>query len=106
MNPMNNGLFKCCVYYCSGIMIVGIAFFSVLMIMLKTDSLYLKPKPDDTGARATYNDHFKAVLIATIMNAVCASGCCALIWLCQPKKGDDVYDKDRPVFEAYEEDED
>ena len=55
MNP----LASCCLYYCSGVMIVGIAFFGVLLAMLATNSEYLEPtKP------ATYEDHMQAVGIA------------------------------------------
>ena len=56
MNPLAN----CCLWYCSGIMIVGIAFFAVLLIMLKTESKYLKPKDHN----ASYDDHALAVGIA------------------------------------------
>ena len=55
MNPFIN----CCLWYCSGVMIVGIAFFAVLLIMLATESRYLKP---DEGY--TYSDHMRAVGIA------------------------------------------
>ena len=54
MNP----LLKCCLYYCSGIMIVGIGFFGVLIVMLATHSRYLKPKD------AEFSDHVQAVGIA------------------------------------------
>jgi hypothetical protein len=40
MNPIAN----CCLYYCSGVMLIGIIFFGILMIMHATGSAYLKPE--------------------------------------------------------------
>ena len=37
MNP----LFSCCAYYCSGIAIVGIFFYAVLLVFLATNNKYL-----------------------------------------------------------------
>lgn len=59
MNP----LASCCLYYCSGIMIVGIAFFAVLLVMLGTESRYLRPEDP-----YTYTDHMWAVGIAMIVS--------------------------------------
>ena len=37
MNP----ICKCCLYYCSGVMLVGIVFFGILILMHATGSEYL-----------------------------------------------------------------
>ena len=34
---------RCCLWYCSGIMFVGVIFFAILILMEATGSEYLKP---------------------------------------------------------------
>ena len=62
-----NAFAKCCLYYCSGVMIVGIAFYSVILIMLATESRYLKPENVKEGYQPTFKDHMQAVGIAMIV---------------------------------------
>ena len=56
MNP----LFSCCAYYCTGVAIVGIFFYGVILIMLATESRYLEPEDPSEG----FGDRITAVAIA------------------------------------------
>ena len=51
-------LLSCCAYYCSGVAIVGIFFYGILLIMLATESRYLKQEDSSFG------DQMLAVAIA------------------------------------------
>ena len=55
MNP----LFACCAYYCTGVAIVGIFFYSVLIIFLVNNNKYLLFDSDNSK-----DDKIKAVGIA------------------------------------------
>ena len=61
MNPIAN----CCLYYWSGIMVIGIVFFSILLILQSTGSEYLTPKYG-----ATREDQISTLTWAILFNLI------------------------------------
>ena len=85
MNP----IMKCCGYYCSCILLVGIIFFLILICLIQSENPYLLKHPEEKG------DKVEALTIAIICNAVCVGLCIAcLIYgkMTEPKLKDDYED--------------
>ncbi|CAI2382977.1 unnamed protein product [Moneuplotes crassus] len=92
MNP----LFSCCAYYCTGVSIVGIFFYSVILIFLATNNQYLLFQEEDKKT-----DRMIAVGIAMGLQAVCIVGYCTCLYFTKGKGEDEVQQRERPVFAAY-----
>jgi len=52
---------RCCLYYCSGIMIVGVVFFGILILLESLGSRYLDPHNEDIDYPG---DSIKSLVIA------------------------------------------
>mmetsp|Transcript_26684 Transcript_26684/g.30813 ORF Transcript_26684/g.30813 Transcript_26684/m.30813 type:complete len:98 (-) Transcript_26684:74-367(-) len=92
-------LASCCLYYCSGMMVIGLFFFAVLFIMIETDSNKLAPTKDGTKA-----DLVKTVAIAAGINVVCLFFCVITIIIMRRRGDNNPLINDKPVFDAYIED--
>jgi hypothetical protein len=79
MNP----ILKCCGYYCSCLLIVGIVFFGILIGLIKSHNKWLTREfAHDTESKVD------ALIIAIVANAVCFVLCvaCLMVGSCSEAK--------------------
>lgn len=79
MNP----ILKCCGYYCSCLLIVGIVFFGILIGLIQSKNKWLvRNFPHDTDSKVD------ALIIAIVANAVCFVLCvaCLMVGTCSEIK--------------------
>ena len=68
-------ILKCCSFYCSGLCVVGIFFFVILLIMEVTKSPFLGENQMDGGKTPNYSKRVLSLGVCIGIFAVCFIGC-------------------------------
>lgn len=91
MNP----LFKCCGYYCSCLLIVGIVVFGIMIGLIQSHNPWLTRE-----FKHDIDSKVDALIIAIIVNAVCFVLCvsCLVIGTCSEIKQKQIQDREDENF--------
>lgn len=86
---------KCCGYYCSCLLIVGVVVFGILIGLIKSHNPWLTRE-----FHGETDNKIDALIIAMIVNGVCFALCvgCMTIGACSENKQKQIQDKEDDNF--------